>query len=124
MRVSLFRRKRKIQRLYRRTTGEEKMDLILLEIPAPGYDVERDRTACRAACLAAKLEVEAIQERIRQFETQHYEPAPGGGLKHRITVGLVSSNEEIDWGRTKLYQLLARKVEAHQAAVIKNAEIA
>jgi hypothetical protein len=91
------------------------------EPPAPPFDIEAEKTKRRAACLAAKLEVEHTQQQIREFETRHYEPSPGGGLAHRVTNGLVS-NAEVDWQRQKFYQFLARKVEAHQRALQWNAE--
>jgi hypothetical protein len=91
--------------------------------PVPQFSIERERIARRAACLAAKLEVESTQQQIREFEVRHNEPGPGGGLVHRVTTGLVS-NAQIDWERQKLYQFLARKVEAHQQALQRYAEIA
>ncbi len=91
--------------------------------PVPQFSIDRERIARRAACLAADLEVKSTQQQIREFETRHYEPSPGGGLAHRITTGLVS-NAQIDWERQKLYQFLARKVEAHQDAIRRHAEIA
>jgi hypothetical protein len=93
------------------------------EPPVPQFSIDQERISRRAACLAAKLEVEHTQQLIRDFETRHFEASPVGGLAHRVTVGLVS-NSEIDWQRQKLYQFLARKVEAHQQALQRHAEVA
>jgi|SRR5580700_8967390 hypothetical protein len=93
------------------------------EPAVPQFSIEEQRVLRAAACAKAWREIQDVQQQIREYETQNYAPAPGGGLAHRVTVGLVS-NEQIDYGRLTLYQALARKVELHQSAMRCYAEVA
>jgi hypothetical protein len=94
-------------------------------LPPPPFDLEQERTARRAAVLAADLEVQDANRIVREFRAAHFAVDGQGNYVPRISHdSSVVPVELLHVQYSKLLAVWSEKVDAHQKALRHWSEIA
>jgi hypothetical protein len=92
--------------------------------PVSLFSIEEERVRRRAACLAAKLDVDDAANKLRKFQDEHFSLNASLELVPRVRFDAVVSVEWLHAERARLIRSYGVAVDRHQEALRQNAEVA
>jgi hypothetical protein len=97
--------------------------LTLLEIPAPGFDIELERERRKQAVIEADKNLSAAVEGLKTFQGQHYQLNALGRLVPRVSCNEVVSNEAIDRAHQSLVRAMSAANDEFQRTLSRYSEV-